>query len=358
MIMKKNEDIYLIKLFSSSIKVGGSGDYASRLRKINREFISEIPTGKKSTPLELLKKFCTSSPKSGPNVRLIESLLAAISSRINDKLTQLRISNAPNRASFSSERSAFRKYMEFILDNVKAGKCRNNKLSINEEAIIANISQGHQKLESEDLISTFTSRLATQDRITGNKPFLPLALLGKILPKGELRQWARTEASNVWIHLQDKTVTVSEIVSLDIDTANSRVTVTLEDGTMSDVYNPPIHGSKERMKIRSIADTDIDHEPEIHFVLQSLNTNLPILNTITAGIHQARITSGVNTINSKNCDSIYEEVLKDESFIKSIESRIQDLMQELDLISTRHKLQLASNVWNRSDKKQSKKQSR
>lgn len=353
------DEIYLIDKFNLWNKAGSAGDYASRLKKINREFISQIVTGVKSKPLELLEKYMISSPKSGPNLLFIESLLEVISARINGKLDELKANNASNYASFSSERSAFRKYAEFILQEVRAGKFRNGrsgKLTVNEYGIIATIKREKKiSLKPDDLISTFTGRLSTQDRITGNKPFLPLALLGKLFPKRDLRQWAQKEASAVLIHLKDKTVAVSDVLSLEIDTENCHVTVILNDQTRHSVYNPPISGIKSIMGIRLIADTDVDHDPEIHTVLQELKESLPILNSITKQILDAKHACGVSSINSKNCDGIYEKVLQNKSFVDSIQSKGQDLLKELELISRNHILQLASSGWNRSEKKQAKK---
>lgn len=355
MANKNEKKIYLIDEFNKWNKAGGAGDYVARLKKIDREYISTLIKGENKTPLELLERFMTSSKKSGPNITLVESLLEAISSRLNEKLEQLRSVNAPNVDSFSSERSAFRKYMEFILSKIREGKYRQAKLTINQDSIIKNISGGHIKLDPIDLISIFASRIATQDRVTGNKPFLPLGLLGKFLLRGDLRTWANDAAKDVKIHLRNRTVSVSDILSLEIDTANAYVTVTLQGNSINDVYNPPISGIKSAMQLRLIADSDIDHEPEIHLVLQKLNASLPILNRITAEIHKAKKTCGEKTINSKNCNRIYKEVLKNTSFVKSIENDRQKLLAELQLISANHVLQLASGAWNRSTKKQAKK---
>lgn len=163
-----------------------------------------------------------------------------------------------------------------------------------------------------------------------------------------VREWAKKEANDVIIHLDNSTVKVKDINELTIDTITSQVTVTLPDGNTQVVYNPPLNGVKTPMKVSAISDTDIDHDPEIHTVLTQLQGKLPGLDSVTIAIKKSQEKLGYKTINSKNCDAIYKEVISSKIITPNV---IQTIDAELDFISKQHELQLTTKDWNRSTKK-------
>lgn len=79
--------IYLFEEFKVWLKDNYTShvasNYASWLKKINREFISKINTGTELTPIGLLSQYTNpQKSKKGPKIKLIEELLYAIGSRI------------------------------------------------------------------------------------------------------------------------------------------------------------------------------------------------------------------------------------------------------------------------------------
>lgn len=329
-----------------------ASDYPSRLKSINKKFISTIDTGCKKQPLELLHKYLNSSTK-GPKWKLIDDLLTAISSRISQELDVRK--TAGTVVSFGSERSAFNNYAIFIRGYVLRHPYRNDKICQTEDAALHHITGDHIVLNRKALLAIFASRLGTQDRITGHKSFLPLGLLTKICPKGTIRTWANKAADHVFIHTENGTVPVTDVDVLTIDTTTNRVTITLTNGSIESVYNPPLNWVKEPMEIKMISDTDIDHEPDIHSILQSMKGSLPALDYITKQILVAKQALGYSRIDSKNCNSVYAKLLADKTFMADVKNYAGAIPNELDNVTAQHTLQLAASGWNRSDKKQNQK---
>lgn len=340
-----------------------SYNYPSWLKKINREFISQTPTGTKSesTPMGLLHEY-TSPKKSakGPKINLIEELLIAIASSISNQKRELK--GTQEAGEFNSESSAFNAYATFILEYTANHPHRKNeKITPTEWAAISNIKGEETVLDTDTLMGIFISRLNTQDRITGEKTYLPLNLIAKLLPK-ETREWVKEEASRVRIHFENSVLPVTEIKEIRIGRINREqpeenapVTAVWKDGTEHTVFNPPIEGDKAPMNVAIFSDTDIDHDKEIHYILKQLQGQLPGLDFLTEAIKKKQQELELRTINAKNCNQIYDALLSDSAFKAASPGKIKSIPVELKLISSMHGLQLASSDWNRSTKKQANK---
>lgn len=354
--MIANEKIYKIDEWGNWLKTLGfaqPSDYKSRLLKLNREFISLLNTGEKgNTPFALLEKYMTASEK-GPKKDLIRDFLTAISTRINQELKELRKSrNAKAANIFSSERSAFLKYKEFI-DQLVDIKYRKENTTPKENGVIYNIAGQNIVLMQDELIAIFASRISTQDRISGAKTYLPLGLIGKLLKRGELRDWALDEAKKVRLHILSGYYTVENIDCLSIDTQTCVVEIE-HDRCKETVFNPPINGSKSEMRISLISQTDIDHDPEIHTILKNNTGKLPGLDLLTKFIKAKQKALGISNISARNCNKIYNEVLKDTGMKNQATANLSQIMNDVNLVTGQHILQLASDQWNRSAKKNAK----
>ncbi|MCM1319640.1 MAG: hypothetical protein NC217_04595 [Muribaculaceae bacterium] len=352
---KNNQPIPLFDEYKGwckqNLTIGKSAsDYPSRLQKINREFISTIYTGSTKQPLELLQKYLTSSNK-GPKRNLIEDLLTAIGSCIAKELAKRK--GTDTEGSFRSERTAFNKYVKFILQDVESKPYRKDKICPTEKAALSHISGDNIVLDQDSLLSIFTSRIGTQDRITGQKAFIPLGLLSKVCAKGDIHDWAKDTAEHVLIHTESGTVPVTDVEKLIIDTKSGDVTIKLKNDTREIVFNPPLNGPKKPMQINMISETDIDHDPDIHTVLIGMKGSLPTLEYIKDQILAAKDALGYSRIDSKNCDSIYEYLLKDSTFMTNAKQLGPKIISELNNVTSNHLLQLADAEWNRKLKKKS-----
>lgn len=358
MKQKANNQIFLLTEFnewlSGQVTAHVASNYPSWLKKLDREFISTLKTGSKYTPLQKLEKFMTSS-KNGPKIKLIQDLLEAINSRLNGKLGQIQDNKSESINEFRSERTAFRRYAEFIIEYVASHPHRHTAPTPTEEAVTTTINGENIIWDKDDMVNNFALRIDTQDRPTGNKTLLPLGLIRCILGKGKLRQWSKAEAEKVLIHLDNRTVTVANIDQLTINTQTGQTTV-LVNNVWEEVFNPPINNKKEPLCIFKLDDAHLDHDPEIDTVLRDLDGQLPYLEILTIWILDKKEKLGLRRIDTKNCDSIYSEILNDVNFQKLLTQQFkEDLFKEIEEVSSNHKLQLASSKWNQSTKKQAKK---
>lgn len=307
--------------------------------------------------MTLLRKHLGKKAKNGPNIALIRALLSAVKSNINKRKKELVQCKDSNLNEFNCERSAFGSYCNFIDDYVSSRNHRNCALTQTQDATIAALNGESIELYQDDIIDIFTSRINSQDRNTGDKTFFPLGLIAKILPRGTVRDWARKEAAKVCIHLQSGSVIVSDITTLTIDTKTKEVFVSLIDGRTERVFEPFLGNSYSPMSLYQIKDTDLDHEPEIHTILQNMKGKLPGLDMLTDWIKKKQKLLGYKTINNKNYDKICNALYNDSEFQDAITNQVKtDLINDLNQVSTQHILQLTSSEWNRSAKKRAKKQ--
>lgn len=356
--MKMNNNLYLLTEFRDRLKdevqISAPSDYISRLKKLDRDFISKIDTATKSTPLELLKRYMTNS-SNGPKKELIENFLEAIKSCLNKEFKKIKEKKDKKTLNiFNSERAAFRRSADFLSEYVDSHPYRKNKISPTEDAVITTMNGKEIILEKDDLIKNFALRIETQDRHTGDKILLPLRLIKSIVGR-QLREWSKAEAQKVIIHLDKRTITINDIEKLIINTNTRETKVSLNNGNnLEVVYNPPINNIKEPLKISKLNDAHLDHEPDIDKVLKGSDPKkFPCLVELTNRIKNAKEELPRRRIDSKNCKSVYKHILDDQNFKKNILTQQfkQDLMNEIKNVSTKHVLQLASSKWNQSTKK-------
>lgn len=341
-----------------------SSDYPSRLKKIARDYIAQLPTGDSKTPLEHIGAFLFKKTKNGPKKELIVRLCTILLSKVNEEATRKKEAKEADLNSFRSERSAFQKYISFILEKVSSGSYSKNKITPTEYALLDSIEGNQTILQQDDLIEIFTSRMNTQDRCSGDKTYLPLSLIGHILAKypipgqtvKNLRQWSKKEASKVIIHTKSASYAVSNVDLLTIDSSTSEIFITVKDQKLR-VYEPAIANlPKEPMKIQRLSQTHIDHIVEIDTILRTGNGNFKGLDVLTGWVNKARVELGV-ALTTKTYDQIYEHIKNWPDFDNRVPpALVADIIADLDAISKKEELQLTSDKWNQSIKKQANKQ--
>lgn len=110
------------------------------------------------------------------------------------------------------------------------------------------------------------------------------------------------------------------------------------------------------MRIFKLNDAHLDHRPEIHGVLVKMKGCLPGFEYLTGAIKMAQKELGYTGLNSSNIDNVYKHLLSDSQFKDSIDNAmIQQIMNDLKLVTSQHVLQFASAKWNQSVIKQANK---
>lgn len=350
----------------------------SRLSKLNDSFLVRIQTGafKKDkvtgvnvelSVWDVLKSIV--EDKHLPKLAYLDAILTAIMSRANQDKKLIEKGTGRTTGTVVNYISAFNSYYSFIIDNVEnTTRYRNvQKLEPEEEATVSNIKKGKITLNPQQLIAIFASRMNTQDRCSGDKVYLPLGLIGKILGKysatndriKNIHQWAVEEAKKVVIHTENKEYPVTNIKELQIDTESGEVYITVSKDKDYRVYNPLEEGAghKEPMSLQRISQSDIDHAKEIDTILKEYGRKLKGLTLLTDWIKRAQKELGLEKIENSIIDKIYahimlwpdiDELVKSNELVKQIQS-------DLEMVSKEHRLQLSGAKWNRSTKKQAKK---
>ena len=87
-----------------------------------------------------------------------------------------------------------------------------------------------------------------------------------------------------------------------------------------------------------------------------MHGTLPALDALTEWIKKEQKDLGYKTIDSKNYDKICASLYDNKDFQAILTPQFKDtLLKEIYQVSAKHKLQVASSGWNRSEKKQAKK---
>ena len=167
-------------------------------------------------------------------------------------------------------------------------KCTTPALTGTEEHWLKEAFQGYKVYSHEQLMKKFTARLRSQDRISGNKVWLPLRYISKLYKKNgkakEFSDWLNNMAEEIFVHYKDDK---KEIKSVQFKTQqvylvfkeNSECKGTYDvyvalsrENKKYKAYTPTGEGNtKVAMTVTDISDIAIDHVKPIDQTLRDLN---------------------------------------------------------------------------------------
>lgn len=348
---------------------GSRGCILSRMRCLDTFYLSSFTIKDKNnndiTFWEILDGIL--SNKHGVKINYLEDLMVAMQSRLKKDENIIRNNSGKAPTTVRNYLSAFSSYYGFIIEYVDSKKVSNNKkIQPDEDANIKNIQGNDIKLDGQQLIRIFASRLNTQDRCSGNKVWLPFGLIGKILREGRakgytkkhLSDWITSEAKKVKIHIANGSVVVKDNYTdiFTINTQTKEVYVTVS-GINHRVYNPPLPGqsSKRVMSVNRISQTDIDHIVDINTILTTPGVQFNGLHTLTVWIQGVMNIHGITAFTGKdsrkNKKIVYDYIINNPSIYSITHSLINEIENDLNFITKTEKLQLTTQTWNRSAKK-------
>ena len=221
------------------------------------------------------------------------------------------------------------------------------------------------------LISKFKSRLKTQDRVSGDKIWLPLRYIAKIYrqaPKLQVNPqeesennfttWLNSITNNIYILYTDdiieennnnvdncvssiKYVKLAEINSLILKKDNKNefiVLINKEGENLKHVLTPTGKGNEKKiMRVKSIRDIAIDHVIPIDSILRKLEDDkeLPLLKIVSDSY------KALQELKNPNEKKAIDELLNDKEFFE-----LNSLYYELKKISDVGPLRLMSAKYN------------
>jgi len=236
-----------------------------------------------------------------------------------------------------------------------ASACTTPKLSDMEESWLKTAFANRTVFLHEQLMTKFMGRLRRQDRISGNKVWLPLSYIAKLYKKAgktkEFTDWLRKLAESIFVHYEDDN---KEIKSVQFKA--QQVFLVFEKKKNSDgtydvyvalsasnkcytAYTPTGEGNtKVPMTVKDISDIAIDHVKPIDLTLRELDDKgrIPNLKMVSDSFKDmmGRPEKADKDIEDESLDQLYNNV------------DISKLTDELNLIRTDGVLRLMVSEYN------------
>ena len=234
-----------------------------------------------------------------------------------------------------------------------ASACTTPTLSDTEESWLKTAFAKRTVFLHEQLMTKFMGRLRRQDRISGNKVWLPLSYIAKLYKKAgktkEFTDWLRKLAEGIFVHYEDDN---KEIKSVQFKA--QQVFLVFEknsDGTYDvyvalsasnkcyTAYTPTGEGNtKVPMIVKDISDIAIDHVKPIDLTLRELDDKgrIPNLKMVSESFKDmmGRPEKTDKDIEDESLDQLYNNV------------DICELTDELNLIRTDGVLRLMTSEYN------------
>lgn len=234
-----------------------------------------------------------------------------------------------------------------------ASACTTPTLSDTEESWLKTAFAERTVFLHEQLMTKFMGRLRRQDRISGNKVWLPLSYIAKLYKKAgktkEFTDWLRKLAEGIFVHYEDDN---KEIKSVQFKA--QQVFLVFEknsDGTYDvkvalsasnkcyTAYTPTGDGNtKVSMIVKDISDIAIDHVKPIDLTLKELGDKgrIPNLKMVSDSFRDmmGRPEKADKDIEDESLDRLYNNV------------DINKLTDELNLIRTDGVLRLMVSEYN------------
>lgn len=273
--------------------------------------------------------------------------------------------------SYETYCNKFTDFLEKLLSSEAASKksikkkiasaCTTPTLSDTEESWLKTAFAKRTVFLHEQLMTKFMGRLRRQDRISGNKVWLPLSYIAKLYKKAgktkEFTDWLRKLAEGIFVHYEDDNTEIKSVqfekkqVFLVFEKKKNSDGTYDPDGTYDvsvalsasnkcyTAYTPTGEGNtKVPMIVKDISDIAIDHVKPIDLTLKELGDKgrIPNLKMVSDSFRDmmGRPEKADKDIEDESLDQLYNNV------------DINKLTDELNLIRTDGVLRLMVSEYN------------
>lgn len=279
--------------------------------------------------------------------------------------------NWGSQRSYETYCNKFTDFLEKLLNSGAASKksikkkiasaCTTPTLSDTEESWLKTAFANRTVFLHEQLMTKFMGRLRRQDRISGNKVWLPLSYIAKLYKKAgktkEFTDWLRKLAEGIFVHYEDDNKEIKSVQfkaqqvflvfekkkktdgTYDSDgTYNVKVALSASNKCYT-AYTPTGEGNtKVPMIVKDISDIAIDHVKPIDLTLRELDDKgrIPNLKMVSESFKDmmGRPEKADKDIEDESLDQLYNNV------------DICELTDELNLIRTDGVLRLMTSEYN------------
>lgn len=249
-------------------------------------------------------------------------------------------------------KSGLFRYTEFLVDKLSynnGSNFNNNELEKNEYLNISN-KQGElisneykdQLYLKSELFKVFESRIKTQDR-TYEDIFFPIRFITRVFRANEkyevFKKWVTKLINSIIIHTENGEVGFSQIKKMSI--INKRVYINYGGKEYLTYTKLDDDRTLELFDVDSLKQISIDHIKPLYEVMNENKNNLQIIVKIT---EKLKIYMSEKVSYKKLTEVSRLKEL--DSFVKSIDTN--ELLKELELISSETNLQLMDRSYNTS----------
>lgn len=298
-------------------------------------------------------------------VKLIASGRIADCKKLNDLVRHsVYVYEWPKRQkSYSTYCNKFIDYLDELFNSTSkdstkiksdiTSKCTTPTLTSTEAGWLKEAFKGNKVYSHEQLIKKFTARLRSQDRISGDKVWLPLRYISKLYKKNgkakEYSDWLNKMAEEIFVHYEDdkkeiKSVQFKAQQMYLVFKANSQCKGTYDvyvalsrDNKEYEAYTPTgVGNTKVPMTVTDISDIAIDHVKPIDQTLRDLDNagKIENLKKVSDAYKELVKKSQVSYSNAVNAS------------LAGLNVNINALTNELDLIRKDGVLRLMHSKYN------------
>ena len=336
------------------------GSIVSRIKSLNRNFISKLIPGKTIDILALLPKFVEQDRTK------TAQLLDKIESRVN-KAVYNPEATAIHPVTLRNMRRSFTLYAQFIKETISGyapdpAETSTSESNEPEEAEFPMETKETECFEYDNIESIFRFRLLTQDRISNNLAvFFPISFIGSLFKQHDklaglgiidsaanatrwLNRWADDSIANITVTTEKGEFILADIDMMEIDPQAKSTTVLLPDGQKTRLLTETHQGEIVPMEAGSINSITIDHTPQIANVLNANAGKLPALSRLTEIMRRQARKNRIKT-DSKHLPQIGKAVFENIGMDQLI-AIIPQLKKDLTLIRDKSELKLMEMKYN------------
>jgi len=288
------------------------------------------------------------------NIEIIEETLRFVIDELSRKNAE-EFFNKPKKT-LQNYKSGLNRYLNFLseqsfsFENVNAEKIEtpenqieNFDIFTDTEELLSN-NEVVKVYSKNDLIKNFSLRIKTQDRFY-EKIFFPIRFINRVFSiqnkRSIFNKWLNSLLDSITIFLKDEKTTFKEITSLTIE--NDEVFINHKKQEKL-AYTKQANNTKiVPFSLSTLNKIAIDHDPSLFKVMNDNLKKLPTIRDITEELKKHIIG---NVTYSKLSKASHSNSNNLNDFIGTINTN--DLLAELELISSKTNLQLMDSSQNTS----------
>lgn len=281
----------------------------------------------------------------GEDIQGIEKLINQVIQKLSNKKGEIVFNRSLK--TLQNYKSGLFQYLEFLIETTIIENKTDMSLDVLSEVedmlnlVLGNVEE--QYYSKGDLISTFRSRIKTQDRAYKDV-FFPIRFITRVFrDRGEqksFKEWLSKLIDSIIIYTEKEKLKLSEITDLSI--VNRRVYISFKGEKHLAYTKTSDDETLELFDVEGLDQISLDHITSLYEIMNKNIDRLQVMVRITNELKKY-IEGDIVTYSKLSEISKIKEL---DSFIESVDT--DNLLKELELISWETSLQLMDRSYNTS----------